>query len=468
MLDTSHLITMGALGAGGLAAGAMAGWQRVKNAFSYVSSFAFVSAQFDSDLLPAIRAYVHTNYTILPSGLFYYASRRFKLRGNKQYSVVPFKLPMSSSIYFRGCIPFFIDLSSNKIRSIRGFTNFNTLVSDALDQWEARNNNSKEVSRFYVHQVMGMDKSTHGMDWEEKRSRGDDSPQGATAEISSSSNWHEPDINVHASFKYARDLYLPSPKDQDPLDGLFFDEHVIKYFDQAQRWLEMGEWYIERNIPWRRGWLLHGPGGTGKSSVAKALARKLGIPIYQYYLATLSDNEFIKKWNNMATPCIALLEDFDAVFNMREPLTEHKSLTFDTVLNTISGVNSLDGVMLIVTTNHLDKIDPALGISVDDSEVSTRPGRVDTVIKIGYMSEYNRTRMASRMLRDWPELVNPLLRANTGTYTPAQWQEICLQAALERMAADDHKVLSISSNRGDVHARQIQTAQTIQTTRTLN
>lgn len=226
----------------------------------------------------------------------------------------------------------------------------------------------------------------------------------------------------------------------------------------------MGKWYADRGIPWRRGWLLYGPGGTGKSSIAKALAKKLGMPIYQFYLATLSDNEFIEEWNRMNTPCVALLEDFDSVFNGRESTTEHRSLTFDTVLNTISGVDSLDGVMLIVTTNHLEKIDPAIGVVADSaSGISTRPGRIDTVIEVSFMSQANKVRMAERMLSDWPDAINTLCVTSAfyENQTPAQWAEACLQVALTRMAQDDNKILPMvhsnaKNGRSDTRFAEVQ------------
>jgi len=231
-----------------------------------------------------------------------------------------------------------------------------------------------------------------------------------------------------------------SSNEDDPLEGLFFDDEILRYFDQARRWLSLGDWYLERQIPWRRGWLLHGPGGTGKSSIAKAVGQMLGIPVFHFYMATLSDQEFIERWDQMSTPCVALLEDFDNVFHGRENQTAHKSLTFDCVLNQISGVASINGVFLIVTTNHLEHIDSALGVESNlEGGISTRPGRVDSVIKVGYINAHNRRGMAEKILKDWPDLVEEVLGKHDQMpeITPIQWQETLIQAALERMKAED-------------------------------
>jgi hypothetical protein len=103
-------------------------------------------------------------------------------------------------------------------------------------------------------------------------------------------------------------------------------------------------------------------------------------------------------------PCIALIEDIDNVFHGRENISRKHGmmsflmaskkkdgeadqpppspLTFDCLLNCLDGVDRCDGVFTIVTTNSIDKIDPALGQprKLPDGTVefiSSRPGRID-------------------------------------------------------------------------------------------
>lgn len=128
-----------------------------------------------------------------------------------------------------------------------------------------------------------------------------------------------------------------------------------------------------------------------------------------------------------------MFEDIDTVFNGRENITAHKSLTFDCVINAISGVDAPDGIFLVVTTNRLEFIDPAFGVASSVEGVSTRPGRIDTVLYLGNMSVPNCRKLANRILADWPEDVEAVMAEHAGKVTPVQFQEICLQKATTRL-----------------------------------
>jgi SpoVK/Ycf46/Vps4 family AAA+-type ATPase len=133
-----------------------------------------------------------------------------------------------------------------------------------------------------------------------------------------------------------------------------------------------------------------------------------------------------------------VFEDFDTSFDGREPLTDHKALTFDCILNQISGVQNKGGILLFVTTNRPDKIDSAMGnfsnIDTGDTgiEISTRPGRLDVAVHIGPLNEKNRRILATKTLRDWPDLIEKSLSI-PGEFTPPQFEEICIQLAMRRI-----------------------------------
>ncbi|PQE19064.1 Mitochondrial chaperone BCS1 protein [Rutstroemia sp. NJR-2017a BBW] len=108
-------------------------------------------------------------------------------------------------------------------------------------------------------------------------------------------------------------------------------------------------WYSNRGIPYRRGYLLYGPPGTGKSSLSFAIAGYFKLKIYIVSLNSSSTTE--------------------------DTLTSFLSA----LLNVIDGVASQEGRILIMTTNHIEKLDEAL----------IRPGRVDMSIHFDLASREN-------------------------------------------------------------------------------
>src|SRR5439155_8896839 len=67
-------------------------------------------------------------------------------------------------------------------------------------------------------------------------------------------------------------------------------------------------------------------------------------------------------------------------------------LSFDCLLNCLDGVEKGNDIFTVITTNHIDRLDPALGRPRprDDGTVeflSTRPGRIDKAIELGYIDE---------------------------------------------------------------------------------
>jgi chaperone BCS1 len=136
--------------------------------------------------------------------------------------------------------------------------------------------------------------------------------------------------------------------------------------------LETKRWYGDRGIPYRRGYLFHGPPGSGKSSLCHVLASVIEQPIYVLNLSSnsMSDAEFLERMSDIPARSIVLIEDVDAAFVQREAVSDgskKSSVSFSALLNAIDGVGASEGRLLCITTNHIDRLDKAL----------IRPGRVD-------------------------------------------------------------------------------------------
>lgn len=429
------------LAAGGLLALIAGFWDKVKAFIRQMSKVMIVQVDLDCMTAMDMARYVRAHYKWVQFSDFNINSIIRTRLDNGQTLCVPFKTPTGKGLYKGPHGWVWIDSYSNSmsIRAIRGTVDFLQMVKDS-DAFDVNRRQEKNPQRFYVQKVLGSEKGAWALGEALRERKGGDSSPESPASVSGrsgndglesmGSKVYE-DIDV--SFVYPRSIYTHTGK-TDPFKGLFYQDDALKEVENARKWMSMGTWYADRSIPHRRGLMIHGPGGTGKSSFVKALAESLGIPVYQYFLNTLSDQEFIREWSRMATPCIALLEDFDNVFHGREPQTEHKSLTFDAVLNTISGVSSLNGVFLVVTTNHLELVDPAMGVSQDgNGGMSTRPGRIDRVLYMGAAEEVQRRRIVTHIMRDWPEEIEAVVQKTTDM-TPAQVQETCTQLAYERLS----------------------------------
>jgi SpoVK/Ycf46/Vps4 family AAA+-type ATPase len=170
-----------------------------------------------------------------------------------------------------------------------------------------------------------------------------------------------------------------------------------------------------------------------------AIAQLHDFPICVFDLPSMSNKDFKRYWSESRSysPCIVLIEDIDNVFQGRTNITKGDtadSLTFDCLLNTISGVQDSDGILLIITTNNIERLDEALGKPRTDKHIngtfiSTRPGRVDRVLELKTMDEDCRRRLASRILNESPEFIEKLIKDGDGD-TGAQFQERCSQVAL--------------------------------------
>ena len=186
------------------------------------------------------------------------------------------------------------------------------------------------------------------------------------------------------------------PRQRRPVSSVVLDTGVSEtVLTDVKDFMTSQDWYKERGIPYRRGYLLHGPPGCGKTSFITALAGELEYSICVLNLSdrSMSDDRLSHRLADAPENSIILLEDIDAAFVSRED-SKHleeaykglNRLTFSGLLNAIDGVTSTEGRILFMTTNYIERLDPAL----------IRPGRVDIIQYIGYCSQQQLKQMFSR------------------------------------------------------------------------
>ncbi len=213
------------------------------------------------------------------------------------------------------------------------------------------------------------------------------------------------------------------------LDRLYLNDGSRIIVQQVREWLQSKEWHRDRGVPWKRGYGLYGLPGTGKTALVRAIAEDFDLPVYVFDLATLHNDEMRDAWSNMLayTPCIALIEDIDAVFDKRKTVQGH--LSFDCLLNCIDGVERSDGLLTFVTTNDTDKLDDALGGSAK-SGVSTRPGRIDLAVQTEILPADGRRQISARILSDFESEQERIVEVADGD-TGAQFERRCVDRANE-------------------------------------
>jgi transitional endoplasmic reticulum ATPase len=125
----------------------------------------------------------------------------------------------------------------------------------------------------------------------------------------------------------------------------------------------------QAGVPFKRGVLLAGPYGTGKTMIANVVAHK--APANGITFIYLEDTRELAeglRFAKMYQPSVIFTEDVD-----RATKGSDRTVEIDKILNTLDGIDSKDSqIMVVTTTNHVDDINQAM----------LRPGRFDVILSI--------------------------------------------------------------------------------------
>ncbi|XP_058213276.1 AAA-ATPase At3g50940-like isoform X3 [Rhododendron vialii] len=179
--------------------------------------------------------------------------------------------------------------------------------------------------------------------------------------------------------------------------------------EDLQRFVKRKDFYRRVGKAWKRGYLLFGPPGTGKSSLIAAMANYLNFDVYDLELTDIRGNSQLRDLLiSTANRSILVVEDIDCTIELQDrkvaalkaarPMdpfghSVHGSagITLSGMLNFIDGLWSScgDERIIIFTTNHKEKLDAAL----------LRPGRMDVHIHMSYCTPCGFKMLAKNYLR---------------------------------------------------------------------
>lgn len=188
--------------------------------------------------------------------------------------------------------------------------------------------------------------------------------------------------------------------------------------------------YKALGFAWRRGILLAGPPGTGKTMICKAVAAALPEwpLLYVRSLSGRCQDDTIRNVFSRArdlAPCLLVFEDIDGMID-----NENRTI----FLNELDGFRCNDGILILASSNHPGKIDEAL---------LKRPSRFDRVFHVGLPKKPERaaycryllarSELAAHLTADFDaEDLAERAAARSEGFTPAFLKEAFTAAALSR------------------------------------
>jgi chaperone BCS1 len=230
-------------------------------------------------------------------------------------------------------------------------------------------------------------------------------------------------------------------------------EHLLQDVAQFRRSKQR---YQRLGVPYHRGYLFYGPPGTGKTSLVSALAAHFGLSIYIVNLADFTDRSLMSAVNQVPAHSVLLFEDIDCMkggqsrdgvdpangqtgsvaLSTKENVPAQTGVTLSGLLNVLDGFYAPTGVLFVMTTNHVEKLDRAL----------LRPGRIDYKLCLGNASDHQKVDLYRRFFPESSEAkAREFVEASRSAETMAEFQGLLLaleQGESSNQTAERQEVLA--------------------------
>lgn len=188
---------------------------------------------------------------------------------------------------------------------------------------------------------------------------------------------------VHVGSKYGHWM-KSDPLPRRPLDTVVLDaDAMTRLVRDIDAFRAAESDYVRHGMPYKRVFCLYGPPGTGKTSTIFALASHFRADVAMMNLSRSIediDGTLVQLVQNVPRNAFLVFEDVDAAFPPRKPRSSPSEPTggpapmLSTLLNILDGNLRKHGMIVFLTTNHIDQMDPAL----------VRTGRVDVALELNY------------------------------------------------------------------------------------
>lgn len=209
-------------------------------------------------------------------------------------------------------------------------------------------------------------------------------------------------------------------------DDIFLADNITSQIrDEMDTFFKSQKDYKEHNLDWKRGILLAGRPGNGKTAICRAIATNSTVPVI--YCALDSDDMFrildrVDRTVRANAPCIVIFEDADTLGS--------KDHLRSALLNMLDGLFTASGVFTVASTNAPEKLDEAF---------TGRPSRFDSFYIIGDPAPMERIKILQARLGDKSKRLNQAqlltLVKDMGGMSAACVQEVAVCALLQSLKA---------------------------------
>jgi len=253
-----------------------------------------------------------------------------------------------------------------------------------------------------------------------------------------------------------KDMYLGGTfetlqfTDQFSFDNFYYEQKIIDLCDvEIVGFLKNLDAYVQLGM-FKRGLLCHGEAGGGKSSLNKIICRRVKEYASVLWITpdVLLNNasrsslgtalQHIYAIAQYLTPCIILYEDIDLFAGDR--YNGNGTTTLGTLMNFLDGINTVQKVITIATTNRLDLVEGA---------IRNRPGRFDRIVEIPRLNDVLRKKMFTDKLKGWTNIKkyhNYLVEKTQGKknqgWTGAEVQELINTLNIQKISTNSQKRLN--------------------------